>query len=77
MNPEVLLRMALGVAHNFRKPGAGRHDRRAAHEALFHALGGGKVGGMTHAGVVTVDDEQLVGCFVSEPLGQRGLVGSV
>jgi hypothetical protein len=30
---------------------------------------------MAHACVVTVNDEQLVGWFVSETLSQRGLLG--
>ena len=76
VNPEVLVRMSLGVGRYLREPRARHHDGRAAHEPLLQSLGGGQIGRMAHACVVTVDDQQFVSWLVAEALGERGLLGA-
>ena len=70
MDAEVLLRVRLGIARDLGEPRARHHDRRRGHEAALERVYGGNVGGVAHAGVVAVYDEQFVRGLVAEALGE-------
>ena len=56
MDAEIAGGVRFGVGRYLREPGAGHHDGRGAHEALFEGLDGGLVGGVAHSRIVSVDD---------------------
>ena len=57
MNAEVLLRMLSSPGGEFRKPWAWHHDAAGRDEAGLHRRNGGQIHGVTHAGIIGVNDQ--------------------
>ena len=56
---------------DLREPRTRDHDRRGGHEAFPEAVQRRLVGGVAHAGVVSVEDQDLLVGAVPETFGER------
>ena len=71
VNAEIRTRVLTAVPGDLGEAGARHHHRCGRDHAALHRADGGHVGGMAHAGVVCVDDEQPVCPPVAQAFGQR------
>ncbi|MFM1943817.1 MAG: hypothetical protein RI897_2799 [Verrucomicrobiota bacterium] len=63
------------VGGDFGDPGAGHHDTPGGGDALGDGFDGALVGGVGHAGVVDMGEDDDVGGFPSEAFGEGGGCG--
>jgi len=75
VNTEILIRVGFGIVGDLEEPGARHHDRGRSHEAALDRVDSGGVGGVTHAGIVAVYDQQFICRLVAKPLDERRAVG--
>jgi len=75
VNAKIFIRVGLGIVRDLEEPWARYHDRGRSHEAALERVDGGNVGGVAHASIVTVDDQQLIGRLVAKSLDQARPLG--
>ena len=69
MKSEIGLRVRTCVSSDFRKPRTGNHDAAGVHQTRLERLDGGSIYGMSHAQIVSMNDDKFRVARVSESFG--------